>query len=124
MTADEWYTIELNEWNRVIDFYFEELALFNERLAEVAGKNNKPAVTGAIEHFQNQFIVQKEVLQALKHDMHRQLAEITSQVKGAAKITNMNTVDTEFVLRDRVHTAEKILLELKHSFYRFLATVL
>jgi len=124
MTADELYSIELNEWNRVIDFYFAELDIFKERLTEVADKNNKQSVTTGIEHFQNQFIVQNEALQGLRHDVHRQQLEITAEVKKAAKIINMDIVDAEFLLRDRVHVAEKILLELKHSFYRFLAKVL
>lgn len=124
MTAQELYTIELNEWSKTIDFYLEELRIFEERLAEVSIKNNKPTVTVSIEHFQNQFIVQKEALQTLGRDVHRQQDQIVAQVKAKEIITDMDIVDTQFLLRDRVHLAEKIALELKHSFYRFLADVL
>jgi hypothetical protein len=124
MTADELYTIELNEWNKTVEFYLSEIDIFQERLAEVAGKNNKITVTAGVELFQNQFIVQKEVLQTIRRDLHRQQAEIVAEVKKGAKITDMDVVDNEFLLRDRVQMMEKILLELKHSFYRFLSKVL
>jgi len=124
MTAQELYAIELNEWDKIIDFYLEELGIFEERLAEVSIKNNKPAITASIEHFQNQFIAQKEALQTLARDVNRQRDEIVAQVKVTEIITKMDIVDTQFILRDRVHLAEKIVLELKHGFYRFLANVL
>lgn len=124
MTAQELYTIELNEWSKTIDFYLAELGIFEERLAEVSMKNNKQPITSSIEHFQNQFIAQKEALQTLGRDVHRQRDDIVAQVKITDIITDIDIVDTQFLLRDRVHLAEKIALELKHSFYRFLANVL
>ena len=111
-------------WAKGLEFYRDELDLMTRRLLEISSKNTSEEASKGVEHFQNQFIVQKEALQKLKHDLHKQLTNITGQVKSTAKITNMDTVDMEFVLRDKVHTAEKILLELKHSFYRFLSTVL
>lgn len=124
MTAQELYTIELKEWSKIIKFYLAELDIFEERLAEVCLKNNKRPITASIEHFQNQFIAQKEALQALNRDVKRQQDSIVSQVKASEVITDMDIVDMQFLLRDRVHIAEKIALELKHSFYRFLANVL
>lgn len=124
MTAQELYTIELNEWGKTIDFYLVELGIFEERLAEVSIKNNKQPIIGSIEHFQNQFIAQKEALQMLGRDVHRQRNKIVAQVKVADIMTDMDIVDTQFLLRDRMHLAEKIAVELKHSFYRFLANVL
>lgn len=124
MTAAELYSIEITEWNRILDFYATEISIFRERLAEVAAKNNKAGVTAAIEHFQNQFIVQEEVLQTLRHDANKQKNTIIDFVKQLGNIGSIDVVDIQFLLRDRMHMEEKILVELKHSFYRFLAKVL
>lgn len=124
MTTQELYMIELSEWTKTINFYQGEIGIFEERLTEVAQKNTRPSITGSIEHFQNQFIIQRDALQALGRDVHRQQDKIVLQVKEGDIISDMDIVDEQFMLRDRVHISEKILLELKHSFYRFLANVL
>ena len=121
MTADEWYTIELNEWNRVIDFYFEELALFNERLTEVAGKNNKPAVTGAIEHFQNQFIIQRENIDELKHSIHEHAAKVAEDIKEHAGKIETSLVEEHDQLGERLISLEKTINDLRKEFNIFLS---
>jgi len=124
MTADELYTIEANEWKKIIEFYLSELDIFGERLEEVARKNTSRAIAASIESFENQFVVQKEALQKLRHEINHQQELLTADVRRAGVLADLDVVDEEFLLRDRMQTAEKILLELKHSFYRFLSKVL
>lgn len=124
MTAEQMYSIELTEWAKTVDFYLAQLDIYQERLAEVAAKNNRLNVTPSIELYQNQFVVQKDALQTIQHDIHQQQTKIAEEVKEISKLKNLDIVDEEFLLRDRVQVAEKILLELKHSFYRFLSKVL
>ena len=46
-------------WLKELDFYNEELSLLEKRLLEIADKNNGKEVMAEVEHFQNQFIVQR-----------------------------------------------------------------
>jgi hypothetical protein len=123
MSAEELYSHEIIEWNNSIAFYLSEIDILQERLLEVAAKNNKEAVSASIEHFQNQFILQKQNLQVLRHDVHKQHDAITVEIQKANKIFNMYIVDNQFFLRERLQMIEKIFVETKHSFYRFLAKV-
>jgi hypothetical protein len=123
MSIEEFFSHELNEWSRSIEFYLAELDIFNERLAEVTAKNTKNAVLTTAEHFQNQFILQKENLQVLKHKVQVQKDKLQEEAKKTFGLDDLDIVDAQHFLRESVHLSEKILLELKHSFYRFLSKV-
>jgi len=48
-------------WTNNMKFYLDELTIFEKRLGELVTRNTKLEVVSQIEHFQNQFILQKEV---------------------------------------------------------------
>ena len=123
MSIEEFFSHELNEWTRNIDFYFADLTILQERLNEVANKNTKEPVMANVEHFQNQFIVQKDNLQVLKHKITVQKDNLEAEVKKLVRFVDLDIVDTQHFLRESIQLNEKIFLELKHSFYRFLAKV-
>ena len=77
----------------------------------------------SVDHFQNQFIVQKDNLQLLKHKINVQKDSLEVEVKKLASFADLDIVDTQHFLRESIQLNEKIFLELKHSFYRFLAKV-
>lgn len=54
-------------WTSAVRFYTDELAIYQQRLEEMVGKNSDPETRKKINHFQNQFIIQKEQLYTLKH---------------------------------------------------------
>ena len=47
-------------WTNNMKFYRDELKIFENRLEELVTRNTKLEVTAQIEHFQNQFILQRE----------------------------------------------------------------
>jgi hypothetical protein len=124
MSIEEFFSHELNDWDKTIDFYLADLDMLKERLQEVATKNTKAVVLENVEHFQNQFIVQKESLQAINHKIQVQKDNLGAEIKNIAGLNDLGIVDTQHFLRESVHLAEKIFLEVKHSFYRFLSRVL
>ena len=124
MSKAEHYNRELTEWKNSIDFYLDEIKILEERLEEVAWKNTKPSITVNVEHFQNQFILQQEALGILKHDIHAQQLKIEADIIPKNKLTDEEVIANQDLLRDRQQAAEKIFIELKHSFYRFLSRVL
>ncbi len=123
MSIEEFYSIELNEWTMSLEFYLGDLDILKERLQEVAHKNTGKSVLASVEHFQDQFIVQKENLQILRHDIQKQKEYLTAELKKFSHLNNLDITDAQHFLRERVQMTEKIFLELKHSFYRFLAKV-
>ncbi|MDE1193129.1 MAG: hypothetical protein PW786_13450 [Arachidicoccus sp.] len=123
MSTEEFYNHELIYWGESIEFYLQETAIFEERLKEVINKNTKLEILAVTEHFQNVFIIQKESLDILGNDTTLQKERLVKDIKDNSTFDDLETVDIQFLLRERVHMAEKIFLENKHSFYRFLASV-
>ncbi len=123
MSIEEFFKHELQEWNASIEFYLVDLDILQNRLIEVAGKNTKTAVMEGVEHFQNQFIVQKDNLQSLRHKVLAQNNKLEAVIKNIKALDDLNLVDEQHFLREAVQLNEKILQELKHNFYRFLSKV-
>lgn len=88
-------------------------------MEEIASKNTKSEVRAQIEHFQNQFIIQKEQIDILKH-------EITIYEQGLAKYAKENPVaidhklfDSNNALTERAEMFRTIFTEVKAEFKKF-----
>lgn len=109
------------EWINALKFYKDELAIFEHRLEEIVRRNTKQDVMAELEHFQNQFIREKEVIDELRHDIkqHENLLEKEAKDHPVAIEHRYFTDHTE--LRDRFETFERLYRELKQEFQRWLA---
>jgi len=109
------------EWLKALDFYKTELDILEGRLAEVAGKNTALEPSESAEHFQNQFIVQRNNIDELKHaiNQHAHLVfEDTKQHVGRVeegRLVDHKKIEEEMML------FEKIINELRHEFNRYAA---
>ena len=52
--------VQHNEWLRKLEFYKEDLDILEKRLLEVSDKNTSTEARAGIEHFQNQFMIQRK----------------------------------------------------------------
>ena len=112
--------MEFQLWTRELIFYKEEIKIFEDHLSAILKRNNKNDVPAQVEHFQNQFILQKEVIDFLKHDLQvseRQLAACVYEMSGDG-IENIK-MDNHGTLRERVMTFRKIYKDIKNEFRRF-----
>ena len=64
------------DWLRELDFYKGEIAILTKRLEEIITANTHTEVTSQVEHFQNKFIVLKDVIDTLGHDIKGKEAAI------------------------------------------------
>lgn len=120
----DFYYSELKDWNKSLEFYRDEIRSYNNRLEEVVVRNTKGNVLNETEHFQNQFILQQEQFDILLHDIREQEKKLGSNMPGSENLVNQQVLEEQHLLRDRLHSAEKIFIETKHGFYRFLSAVL
>ena len=112
--------MEYQLWTRELIFYKEEIRIFEDHLTAILKRNNKNGVPAQVEHFQNQFILQKEVIDYLKHDLQvseRQLAGFVYEMSGDG-IENIK-MDNHGSLRERMTTFRKIYKDIKNEFRRF-----
>lgn len=115
----ELHTTHINNIKE-LDFCADELQTFNNRLAELVIKNTKIEVTAQIEHFQNQFIRQKEVIDILKHDINEDEKRLVNSAKQNNVATDHRHIEENSALTNRMTMFTKIYGELKNEFTRFL----
>lgn len=104
---------------RSLDFYKQELSILTKRLEEIASDNTGQEVAEKVEHFQNQFLIQKNNVDELKHSMHQNLSKIENQVKESAGFISQSSAAENVELYDQYLTEEKIINEIRQEFNRF-----
>ena len=108
-------------WQSEAKFFADELKIYQNRLDEIASKNTGNEISKKISHFQNQFIIQKEQLDILNH-------EVKIHEQSLAKFAQENPVAIEHrlfedhsLMQDKLQTFKKIYSELKTEFTQFVA---
>ena len=109
------------EWNSVLDLTRDEILSFENRLEEITKANTGKEMLAQVEHFQNRFIRQKEVVDELRHDIHEVELRIAENVKENNVSVEHRKVEENFELKSRVHVFQKIFNEIKSEFLLFLA---
>ncbi len=112
------------DWMRELEFYKEEIAILTTRLEEVIKNNTDKEVTAQVEHFQNKFVILREQVDILHHD-------IGVREKGVTEITETRPehIDERFsTVRDSTLNRMKDLAagfaDTRFEFNRFLAKVM
>ena len=111
---------EYKLWDMETRFYEDELKLYQQWLEEVAGKNTHMDVQKEVEHFQNQFLIQRQQLSTVRHQAKAHEQWLTNYAKThQTAIDHVHFAD-HATMRDHVDTYRKLYLELKNEFKRFL----
>jgi len=101
---------ELNEINK-------ELIGYEDELTELLSPTNKKT----IEHFQNQFFIQKNVIAELKNDIKRHDFAMEREGKEPFESIDSGEVNYHEKIADKITTEIKIIKELKQEFLDFKA---
>ena len=112
---------ELNLWLNEFKFYKDEIRIFNLRLEEIVTKNTEMEAMRDLEHFQNQYIRQVEVLDELRHEVKQHENELEKEVKDHPVAIDHKYYEDQGELREQVEQYKKIYNDLKMEFMRFLA---
>jgi ASC-1-like (ASCH) protein len=103
-----------------LNFYKEEIKIFERQLEQLLNKNPVDEVCPRVEQFQNKFILQKEIIDHLKHDLNvseKQLASFASELSGMG--LESIKMDNHTKLRERMATFRKLYTEMKTEFRWF-----
>lgn len=113
--------IDHKEWFSSLDFYDGELKILKERLSDIAMKNSGLDARAGIEHFQNQFIIQKNNIDELRHaakETNHHVYEDSKEHGG--HVDNARIVEFKKI-SEEIRSFEKIFNELRKEFNSFLA---
>lgn len=112
------------EWLLALAFYKDELKSFNNRIGEVAVANTATEVLKKVEHFQNQFDIQRQNISDLEHTIREDEKRILASVQANPVASDHRKMEDNVALRDNVATFQNLFLDLKTDLIKFLRSVM
>src|SRR5215216_2227164 len=113
----EQFQDELQSWKRELSSTKEEIKSFEQELADLACRNHNREVLAHVEHFQNNFIRQKEVIDELRHDLPDSRFKVENVFNSRYQVDEEHDIHAH--LSDRMETFRKLYYELKDDFQKF-----
>lgn len=108
-------------WLNTLAFCKEEIGILERRIAEIAQRNTGTEVLAEVEHFQNQYIRQREVIDELRHDLKQHENGLERIAREQPIAVDHRLFKDHTVQREAMATFEKIYRELKDRCMRWLA---
>ena len=108
-------------WKRELGFYRDELGMFENQLEKLVAYLPREAMP-LIEHFQNNFIRQHEVLDELDHEMNLYEDSLKEGIDAKPKIIS-DRVLSYTAFEQRIRSFTKIYAELKEEFVAYIYTL-
>jgi cobalamin biosynthesis protein CbiD len=102
-------------------FYKQEVALLEDRIAEIAKRNTATEVLAEVEHFQNQYIRQAEVIDTLRNKINHHVDDLAREYKERPVAVDHRLFTDHTGMREEMDTFESIYGELKRELMRWLA---
>ena len=94
-------------WIKELEFYKNELKVFNKRLTEVSDRYTSTEVLARLEQFQNKFIVQNEVADILRHDLKSHENELMEIAKDSPVALDHKVLKDHPDMRERMESVLK-----------------
>ncbi len=104
-------------WMNQLNFYADELKVYERQLEILVGKNIREMLP-RLEHFQNSFIRQKEVLDKLLRDIKVHEHELVLAVSNDQELPRASHNAHE-KYREEMEIFQKLYSELKADFHQF-----
>ncbi len=111
---------EHNQWRRELFFWEDELKSFQNRLEELVKRWTKKEMLVQLEHYQNQFILQDDVINTLQDDIHIHEISIAAASKKGKDLLDTTLVKKHIEFRNRMEVQRHIYRDLKKEFFKFL----
>ena len=115
---------EHREWLSKLDFYKDDIMILRKRIEEIAMKNTSRDVLAMIEHFQNQFIIQRNEVDEFHHAIREHENEIERAVLKNPVALNRQRLADHPEMRERMERFEIIFHDLRMELVHFLAKVM
>lgn len=109
------------EWTSKLNFYNDEISIMKGRLEEITSKNNDKEVMAKVEHFQNQFIIQKNNIDEIKHAVKMNEESLQKEVNANPTAVDHRKSEYHAKEKDLVDSFEKNFNEIRNEFKTFAA---
>jgi len=104
-----------------LNFYKDEVKVMENRLEEVNQKNTSTEIRKEVEHFQNQFIIQKENIHKISHHICGEEKQIETEIKRNPVASDHRKTEDHSKERDVVENFESNFNNLRKEYNTFLS---
>ena len=112
------------QWRKDLDFYKEEISIFKKRLDEIAFKNTSKDIKLLVSHFENQFIINLNVIDEINHLINLKEDKIAADLKENAVAFEHRSIAYLSEVKGQVEIFTKLYASLKTEFNSFASQVL
>lgn len=107
-------------WIAYSSLYADELIIYQKLLEKIAAENSSAEIRKRIEHFQNQFIIQKEQIDILSHRINKHEQSLAYYAQKHPVAIDHVLFDDHTSLRSDRDIFDRIFRELKADFISFI----
>lgn len=112
---------ENTDWMNRLDFYKAEIDILKNLLGEVAEKNTAEDVQKQVEHYQNQFIVQRNNIDILAHNIQLNEDELQKEIVSNPVAVDHRKMEYHQTEKEFIDFFETNFNEVRHDFKVFAA---
>ena len=112
---------EHKQWRRELFFWEDEIKSFKNRLVELVNRWTDKEVLAQLEHYQNQFIIQENIIDKFQEDINMHETNIAAHFKKGEDVLDTVLVKKHIEFRNNMDVQRQIYTDLKKEFYRFLS---
>lgn len=107
-------------WMEELEFNKDEIRIFEKELSDIVGHLNDKEMLARVEHFQNQFIREKEVIDELMHDIKEHEKEMAEHAKQGENKDDAFHAKIHQLLSERMLRYNELYNDLKRSYRSFM----
>lgn len=112
---------ENTTWINKLDFYKDEIKILTGRLEEITSKNNHDDVLAQVEHFQNQWIIQRNNIDEIAHLVKANEARLLAEINDNPVAVDHRKMEYHSQEKELVESFEKNFNEIRGEFNGFAA---
>ncbi len=114
--------LEYELWSKELTYWRDEIKVLEKYLTGLDHRKLPIGAGAEVEHFQNQFIRNRDVVHDLRHEVanHEHLLKELERTNNNEEVQE-KILDIHTEIREKVNTGRKIYSELKDEFRNWLA---
>lgn len=109
------------QWKRDLDYFEEAVGAMRKILQEISSKNTSKELNILVSHYENQFTIQKDIIDTLRYDINLREDQITASVKQNPTAYEHRSLEFHHELKGQMIVFAKLFTELKRSFSHFVS---
>ncbi len=108
------------EWKNILNFYKEELIIMTHRLEDVVSRNTGKTMLRNAEHYQNVFVMNREKVDELLHEIKMEEHELSGFAKSHPVAIEHTYFRNHVDLEQKMEYLMDSMMELREEFKRYL----